>query len=70
MIVIRWQWSRDELMVEKAMPDEVTTALEKRGHKVRELNSLSVAHSVARSADGKSFVGAADPRAGGKAEGW
>lgn len=67
---IHQQWSPDELMVEKAMPDEVTAALEKRGHKVRELNSLSVAHTVARSADGKSFVGAADPRAGGKAEGW
>ena len=64
------QWSPDELMVEKAMPAEVTAALEKRGHKMRELNSLSVAHAVARSADGKSFVGAADPRAGGKAEGW
>ncbi len=67
---IHQQWSPDELMVEKALPDEVTAVLEKRGHKVRELNSLSVAHTVARSADGKSFIGAADPRAGGKAEGW
>lgn len=67
---IHQQWSPDELMVEKAMPDDIIAALEKRGHKVRELNSLSVAHTVARSADGKSFVGAADPRAGGKAEGW
>ncbi len=67
---IHQQWSPDELMVEKALPTEVTAALEKRGHKVRELNSLSVAHTVARSADGKSFIGASDPRAGGKAEGW
>lgn len=67
---IHQQWSPDELMVEKAMPAEVKTALEQRGHVVKELNSLSVAHTVARSVDGKSFVGAADPRAGGKAEGW
>jgi gamma-glutamyltranspeptidase/glutathione hydrolase len=67
---IHQQWSPDELMVEKALPMEVKTALEQRGHVVKEPNALSVAHTVARSADGKSFVGAADPRAGGKAEGW
>jgi gamma-glutamyltranspeptidase/glutathione hydrolase len=67
---IHQQWSPDELMVEKALPTEVKTALEERGHVVKELNALSVAHTVARSVDGKSFVGAADPRAGGQAEGW
>ena len=67
---IHHQWSPDELMVEKSLPAEIKTALEQRGHVVKELNALSVAHTVARSADGKSFVGAADPRAGGKAEGW
>jgi gamma-glutamyltranspeptidase/glutathione hydrolase len=67
---IHQQWSPDELLVEQAMRDETLAALEKRGHKVRQLNSLSVAHTVARSADGKSFVGAADPRAGGSAGGW
>jgi gamma-glutamyltranspeptidase / glutathione hydrolase len=67
---IHHQWSPDELLVEKALPTEIKTALEQRGHVVKELNSLSVAHTVARSADGKSFIGAADPRAGGKSEGW
>ena len=67
---IHQQWSPDELMVEKALPADLKAALEQRGHVVKELNALSVAHTVARSADGKSFVGAADPRAGGKAEGW
>jgi len=67
---IHQQWSPDELMVEKALPADVKAALEQRGHVVKELNALSVAHTVARSADGKLFVGAADPRAGGKAEGW
>ncbi len=67
---IHQQWSPDEVMVEKALPANLKAALEQRGHVVKELNALSVAHTVARSADGKSFVGAADPRAGGKAEGW
>ena len=67
---IHQQWSPDELMVEKSLSANVKTALEQRGHVVKELNALSVAHTVARSADGKSFVGAADPRSGGKAEGW
>ncbi len=67
---IHQQWSPDELMVEKSLPIDIKTALEQRGHVVKELNALSVAHTVARSADGKAFVGAADPRAGGKAEGW
>jgi gamma-glutamyltranspeptidase/glutathione hydrolase len=67
---IHQQWSPDELMVEKSLAAEIKAALERRGHTVKELNALSVAHTVARSADGKSFVGAADPRAGGKAEGW
>ena len=66
---IHQQWSPDELMVEKSLSPEIKTALEQRGHAVKELNALSVAHTVARSVDGKSFVGAADPRAGGKAEG-
>ncbi len=67
---IHQQWSPDELMAEKALPAAVLAALAERGHKVRELNALSVSHIVARSADGRSFVGAADPRAGGNAAGW
>lgn len=67
---IHQQWSPDELMVEKALPDSVQSALTARGHQVRELNALSVSHLVARSPDGKSFLGAADPRAGGTAAGW
>lgn len=67
---IHQQWSPDELMVEKALSANVKTALEQRGHVVKELNALSVSHIVARGADGKTFVGAADPRAGGTAAGW
>jgi gamma-glutamyltranspeptidase/glutathione hydrolase len=67
---IHHQWSPGELMVEKALPDNLRSALEQRGHTVKELNSFAVSHIVARSADGKGFVGAADPRAGGNAAGW
>ena len=67
---IHHQWSPDELMVEKALPDDVKAALVQRDHKVKELNSVAVSQIVARRADGKAFVGAADPRAGGNAEGW
>ncbi len=67
---IHQQWSPDELMAESALPEGIKRALEQRGHKLRELNSLSVSHVVARSGDKKSFVGAADPRAGGNAAGW
>jgi len=67
---IHHQWSPDELMVEKTLPPDVIAALTRRGYQVKELNSLSISQIVARSADGKSFVGAADPRAGGVAGGW
>ncbi len=67
---IHQQWSPDELMVEKALPDPVVAALTARGHTVRELSALSVSHLVARSPDGKSFLGAADPRASGSSAGW
>lgn len=67
---IHQQWSPDELLVEKSLAENVKADLEKRGHKVRELNALSVSQIVARTSDGKSFVGAADPRSGGNADGW
>jgi len=67
---IHQQWSPDEVMAEKALPEALKIALEQRGHKVRELNTFSVSHLVARSPDGQSFIGAADPRAIGNAAGW
>ena len=67
---IHHQWSPDELMIEKALPQNLRTELVRRGHKLNELSSIGVSQIVARSRDGKAFVGAADPRAGGKAAGW
>lgn len=67
---IHQQWSPDELMVEKALPQAVQDALAARGHKIKEIPAGSTSQIVARSADGKGFVGAADPRGGGSAAGW
>lgn len=67
---IHHQWSPGELQVERALPQHLRTALQQRGHEVTELNSMAVSHIVARSPDGRSLVGAADPRAGGNAAGW
>lgn len=67
---IHHQWSPDELMVEKALPPKLQAELARRGHKLKEVPSIGVSQIVARSRDGKRFVGAADPRAGGKVAGW
>jgi len=67
---IHHQWSPDELTVEKALPENLQTALERRGHKVKPLASVAVSQIVVRTADGKGLIGAADPRAGGNAAGW
>lgn len=67
---IHQQWVPDEVRVEKALPAEIRAALVKRGHTLAEEPAFGVSHIVGRSADGKSFVGAADPRAGGLAQGW
>jgi len=67
---IHHQWFPDELMVEETLPKPVREALATRGHKLKLQRSMGVSQIVARTADGKGFLGAADPRAGGLAEGW
>jgi gamma-glutamyltranspeptidase/glutathione hydrolase len=67
---IHQQWVPDELRIEKALPADIRAALVRRGHHLREETNYGVSHIVGRSADGKSFVGAADSRAGGLARGW
>jgi gamma-glutamyltranspeptidase/glutathione hydrolase len=67
---IHQQWVPDELRVERAMPEAIRTELAKRGHKLDLQTEYGVSHAVGRSADGKGFIGAADPRAGGLAAGW
>lgn len=67
---IHQQWVPDELRVERALAPEVRAALVQRGHRLKEEGSYGTSHVVGRSADGRTFVGAADPRAGGLAAGW
>jgi gamma-glutamyltranspeptidase / glutathione hydrolase len=67
---IHHQWSPDELRVEKSLSTIAIDGLEERGHKIKLVNTLGVSQAVMRAPDGKTFVGAADPRAGGTAVGW
>jgi gamma-glutamyltranspeptidase/glutathione hydrolase len=64
------QWSPDELTVERSMPLDLRKALEQRGHKLTVKGIIGVTQIVGRTKDGKQFVGVADPRMSGLAEGW
>lgn len=61
------QWKPDELVVEKAMSDDVIRELEKRGHKVKRVDSMGAAQMIGVDRSGQGFVGAHDPRLDGKA---
>jgi len=67
---IHHQWVPNELMVEKTLRRAQRAGLAKRGHRVKRMPRMGVSQIVARSSDGRGFVGAADPRAGGNAAGW
>ncbi len=69
---VHHQWSPDEFIVEKGLPAKVEEKLTAMGHKLKTPPGRGIGTSqiVARTPDGKSFVGAADPRADGTAAGW
>jgi gamma-glutamyltranspeptidase/glutathione hydrolase len=67
---IHHQWSPDELRAEHSVSTIAIDGLEERGHKIKQVSSLGVSQAVMRAPDGKSLVGAADPRADGTARGW
>jgi gamma-glutamyltranspeptidase/glutathione hydrolase len=64
------QWKPDELKIERAIGADVLRELERRGHRVVAVDTIGAAQAVGWTADGKSFLGAHDPRVGGKAAGW
>ena len=64
------QWKPDELVLEKRVGEDVLRELEKRGHKVKRVDSIGAAQAVAGRPNGSGFVGAHDPRVEGKAAGW
>jgi gamma-glutamyltranspeptidase/glutathione hydrolase len=57
------QWLPDQVLVERTFPPATITALEARGHTVRNGPPSGAAHSIAAGARG--FEGAADGRARG-----
>lgn len=67
---IHHQWFPDVLMYEKELPESLQQALAARGHPLKQLPAKAISQIVARSPDGKAFIGAADPRGSGTAEGW
>ena len=67
---IHQQWSPDELLVEPSLSLELQKSLAGRGQKIIVGKISSTSHIVARNADGKGFIGAADPRSDGTAAGW
>jgi len=64
------QWSPDELTVEQTMPAALQSALRADGYHLKVVPTLGVMQIVGRTPDGRQFVGAADPRVPGLAEGW
>ena len=67
---IHHQWVPNELMVEKMLRPALRAGLAERGHKVKRMPRMGVSQIVARSSDGRGFLGSADPRASGNAAGW
>lgn len=65
------QWSPDELRIEKTFPEAVRRELERRGHKLKEIDAMGACQAVGLARDGKTLLGAHDPRVtDGKAAGW
>lgn len=64
------QWSPDELKIENKVTPETLADLEKRGHHLKTTDAIGVSQAVGKNPRGAGFVGAADPRASGKALAW
>jgi gamma-glutamyltranspeptidase/glutathione hydrolase len=63
---IHHQWRPEELMVERAMPEEIVKRLEALGHNVDRIAPAGVAQAVEIDAQGN-LTGVHDPRVPGKA---
>jgi gamma-glutamyltranspeptidase/glutathione hydrolase len=64
------QWRPDELRIETKWVESIMTDLEKRGHKLKKVESFGVCQAVAAHPEKKAFIGASDPRGRGYAEGF
>ena len=64
------QWQPDELRVERGIPEAVLGELQQRGHRITPVPAIGAAQAMARSPDGKGYVGVSEPRGYGKAAGF
>jgi gamma-glutamyltranspeptidase/glutathione hydrolase len=64
------QWKPDELKVERTMNPALIADLEKRGHIIRTEAAIATAQAVGLAPNSGDFLGAADPRVGGRALAW
>jgi gamma-glutamyltranspeptidase/glutathione hydrolase len=69
---VHHQWSPNELKIETIIGEDVMEAMKQRGHTLQPLTKigLGVSQGVMWDDEAKSFRGAHDPRAFGKADGW
>ena len=63
------QWRPDKLFLETKHSPKIEKQLRESGHNTQRRNA-SVMQAITRSADGKMFHGASDPRVPGKAAGF
>jgi len=61
------QWQPDEVSFDREPPTELAAALTKRGHKLSEKRKSGVVQAIL--SDGEGWIGASDPRKGGKPAG-
>jgi len=61
------QWQPDEVSFDREPPTELAAALSKRGHKLSEKRKTGVVQAILH--DGEGWIGASDPRKGGKPAG-
>lgn len=58
------QFDPDEVSFDREAPKDITDALAKRGHKISDKKKTGIVQAILRDGDG--WIGAADPRKGGK----
>jgi gamma-glutamyltranspeptidase/glutathione hydrolase len=67
---IHHQWRPTYLSAEKTLPPSIREGLTKRGHELAPLSPTGASAIVGLGPNGRSFVGASEPRTGGVALGW
>jgi gamma-glutamyltranspeptidase/glutathione hydrolase len=63
------QWKPDELVVENRISEPILQDLERRGHKVKRVETIGTAQAISESESGK-FTAVHDPRVRGQATAW